>query len=411
MTQDSAKLDCAEEVRGMACDHRQLNRFDSVKDGRFESVRQLLRGIVTKARIVVKRRLNASRHSAIDDATFTRLSNTLNVADYHRKRRKVESVSGDSSWILKEPKYVQWSAIDDAGEEEQDHSSCLWVSGTEGQGKSKAALAVLEKLEEVEYKNGTPGAKDALVAYFFCDSAPDYSSAENLLKSLMWQLVLKRRPLAQYVKGFAAQDMSRSSTASGSFSLAKLWRGLQDMLRDPSVQNVYFIVNNLHYLSDGSEEFFDLINSEVLGEATGAEDPVREKVKWMFLSRARDNIKEAMNGGNAPGVFRVDLEDGSKDAQLRLSLKAYTRDRVKTLAHHQGYSLSLQYFVTSILQQRAENNTLWVEVVCRLLEGLPSSHVQVRKTLEEIPQDLEELIKRTWSEVSSVWTPCIWSLG
>ena len=402
MTQDSAKLDCAEEVRGMACDHRQLNRFDSVKDGRYESVRQLLRGIVTKARIIVKRRLNASRHSAIDDATFSRLSNTLNVADYHRKRRNVESVSGDSSWILKEPKYTQWSAIGDDAEESEG-KGCLWVSGTEGQGKSKAALAVLETLEEVEYKNGTPGAKDSLVAYFFCDSAPDYSSAENLLKSLMWQLVLKRRPLAQYVKGFASQDMSRSSNAPASFSIAKLWRGLQDMLRDPSVQNVYIIVNNLHYLTDGSDELFELINSDVLGEATGAEDPIREKVRWMFLSRARENIKEVFNGENKQNVLRVDLEDGSKDAQLRLSLKAYTRDRVKALAQHQGYSLSLQYFVTSILQQRAENNTLWVEVVCRLLEGLPSSHVQVRKTLEAIPQDLEELIRRTWSEVSLLW--------
>ncbi len=30
--------------------------------------------------------------------------------------------------------------------------------------------------------------------------------------------------------------------------MSRLWKGLADMLRDPSVHDVYFVVNNLHYL-------------------------------------------------------------------------------------------------------------------------------------------------------------------
>lgn len=384
----------------MACNHRNLNRFDSVKDGRYESVRLLLKSIVNKARLTVKRRLAASRHSVVDDAVFAKISDSLNIVDFRRKRRNIESVSGNSSWILEEPKFLQWSSKDD----EPLESRCLWVSGTEGQGKSKAALAVVESLEEEEKKNKNAGARNILVAYFFCDSTPDSRSAENMLKSLMWQLILKRRSLAQYVTGLAAQEKSRSMNSQDSFSLSKLVKGLQEMLRDPSVQDVYLVVNNLHYLSGdepSTKEFLDLLQSEALATPDDIENPIRDKVRWMFLSRARDNIKHALQSGEGVDALRVDLEDGSKNSQLRQALKTYTRDRVKTLAALKGYSLALQYFVTSILQKRAENNTLWVEVVCRLLEGLPSNHVQVRKTLEALPQDLQELINRTWAEVGS----------
>lgn len=63
-------------------------------------------------------------------------------------------------------------------------------------------------------------------------------------------------------------------------------------------------------------------------------------------------------------------------------------------------SLALQYFVTSILLRRAENNKLWVEVVCCLLEGIDPHHVVVRKTLEALPQSVQELMSRVWEDVS-----------
>ncbi|KAI0430050.1 ankyrin repeat-containing domain protein [Xylaria sp. FL1042] len=390
VTQDSATLDFADDRRGMECDHRQLNRFDSAQDPRYDIVRMLLKGIVQKAHRIVKKRLQASKQSLVDDNTFARFI-----------RRKVESASGDSSWLLQESTFRQWVAQTD------DNSQFLWVSGIEGRGKGKAAILAVEELEKLEKSNSVVGSKHVLVAYFSCDSSPDSCKPENMLKSLIWQLILKRRYLGQYVKGLAIQDTSRSmNTGQDSVSLSRLWKALRQMLCDPGVETVYFVFNNLHSFSEDDKnttEFFRLLADEVLmASADGVENDMRNS-RWMFLSRPQDHIKRAILGGGSSGTFWVDLEDGSRDAVLLLSLQSYIRDRVKQLATYETYSLALQFFVTSILSRRVKS-VLWVEVVCRLLEGIPSNHVQVRKTGEALPQSFDDLIDRTWRESLTVKT-------
>ncbi|KAF2963469.1 hypothetical protein GQX73_g10106 [Xylaria multiplex] len=389
VTQESATLDFANSKRGMEADHRQLNRFDNAQDQRYRTVIMLLKEIVQKSHRIVKKRLKASKQSLVDDETFVRLSKTLNVVELQSMRRKVESASGDSSWFLEEPKYRQWS-------DQTDSSNVLWVSGIEGRGKGKAALLAVEGLEELE-KNKS---KDVLVAYFFCDSSVDSCKPENMIKSLIWQLILKRRNLGQYAKGIAADDKSQSvSTGSDSISLSRLWKTLRQMLRDPSLQTVYFVLNNLHNFSEDDENtaaFFRLLADDVLTASENDADDSVNNSRWMFLSRPQDHIKQILGDTN-PGTLWIDLEDGSRDAILHHSLQSYIPDRVKKLAAYKKYNLALQFLVTSILSKRATSQ-LWVEVVCLLLEGIPSNHVQVRKTVEALPQSLDDLISRTWHE-------------
>ncbi|KAI8945436.1 ankyrin repeat-containing domain protein [Xylaria longipes] len=405
VTKESATLDFAEH-RDMECDHRQLNRFDSAQDARYDTVRMLLRDIVQKSHRIVKKRLQASKQSLVDDDTFARLSDTLNMVDFRGIRRKVESASGDSSWLLKEPKFCHWFGQTD------DASHFLWVSGIEGRGKGKAAILAVEELEKLEKRNKVVGSQDVLVAYFFCDSSPDSCKPENMLKSLIWQLILKRRNLGQYVKGLAIQDKSRSmNSGQDSASLSQLWKALRQMLSDPSVTTVYFVLNNLHSFSEDEQnttELFRLLADVVLMASPNDVDDDMRKSRWMFLSRPKDHIKQAILSNRNSGIPCIDLEDGSRAAVLRLSLQSYIRDRVKQLATYKTYSLALQFLVMSILSKRA-TSALWVEVVCRLLEGIPSNHVQVRKTVEALPQSLDDLISRTWHESLSVKTEGIYT--
>ncbi|KAK3364612.1 ankyrin repeat-containing domain protein [Lasiosphaeria hispida] len=402
VTEESATIDGA-VVRGVNCNHRQLNRFDNAKDGRYEVTRHHLKDIVKHAQLVVKARLRASKQSVVDDNTFSRLSDSLNVVNFQLKRKAVENLSGDSTWILQEQKYLSWSAR--TGINQPTTYPSLWVSGDEGLGKSKAALAVVDDIRKREVNNHIPGAKNVMVAYFFCDPTPDCSTAENVLKSLIWQLILKRRSLAQYVKTFAGQDPTKTrggggSGTEGQFSLSKLWKGLTEMLRDPSVHEVYFVLSNIHYISGdhpSTAAFLEAI-SEILATQPGSDDPLRDKVRWMFLSRDRPNIRAVLQEGYYPGALRIDLNDGTMSNLRRQHLRSYTRDEVKSLALQKGYSLALQYFVFSSLEKRAESNTLWVEVVCRLLGELPTNFASVRKKLELLPQDPKTLINRAWAE-------------
>ncbi|KAG7289228.1 hypothetical protein NEMBOFW57_005593 [Staphylotrichum longicolle] len=399
VTKESATLHGAAD-RGMPCNHRQLNRFDNAKDGRYEIVRHHLKDIVRDAHKTVRARLNASRQSAIDDATFARISESLNLVEFQRQLRSVKALSGDSGWILKEQKYLDWSAQLGHGSHPPE-TPCLWVSGDEGLGKSKAAAAVIQELQRQEAESDMGGARNVMVAYFFCDATPDCSKAENVLKSLMWQLILARRSLAQYVRSFAAQDLKLKGSGQGAeeqFSMSRLWKGLADMLRDPSVHDVYFVVNNLHYLSQergSTHEFLRTISETLAGG--GMDDPIREKVRWMFLSRSREQLRDSLLGDGTATLW-INLNDSSMSAVLREQIRAFTRGRVKELANRKHYSLALQYFVFSSLEKRSESNNIWVEVVCRLLEGIPSSFSIVRKMLESLPQDPLVLINRTWAQ-------------
>ncbi|KAK4171463.1 ankyrin repeat-containing domain protein [Triangularia setosa] len=405
VTKDSASLDVA-NVLSLHRDHRQLNRFDNAKDNEYLMVRNQLKEIAKSAQFIVNTRLRASKQSIVDDQVFYRLAINLNVGDVAVKLKSVQSSSGDSSWILSEEQYQQWSAP--LHSFEPSPNPVLWVSGGEGLGKSKAAAATIGALEKLEARNHEPGARNTMVAYFFCDGTPDCRMAETMLRSLIWQLILKKRSLGQYVKSFAAPaqegDNTRGNTQSGGgqFKFAKLWKGLTDILNDDGVQDVYFVINSMHYLSEGLESTRELL--EQLSESIMGDDdrnPFRQKVRWAVFSRdSRPNIENALGPGVDGGyILQIDLNSTSMGSMRRELLRTFTRDAVQKVARYKQYSTALQYFVFSSLQKRAENNTLWVEVVCKLLQQLPADYSTVRKALEMLPPDPESLIEQAWNTV------------
>ena len=408
VTEDSASLDAASKF-SLHRDHRQLNRFDSAQDREYILVRNQLKEICRSADFIVKTRLRAAKQSVVDDQAFYRLAINLDVGDVGVKLKSVQSSSGDSSWILSEDQYRRWAAPPRSSSDPSPHP-VLWVSGGEGLGKSKAAAATIGALERREARNHQPGARNTMVAYFFCDVTPDCRMAETMLRALIWQLILKKRSLGQYVKSFAAPAQeggsargSSTQSGGGQFRFSKLWKGLTDILGDDSVQDVYFVVNSLHCLSEGQQSTADFLEklSESLTTGNDERDPVREKVRWAIFSRDdRPNMERVLRPGVGKGtVLQMDLNSTSMGTLRRETLRRFIRDEVRTVARRKQYSSGLQYFVFSTLQKRAENNRLWVEVVCKLLLQLPADYSTVRKALELLPADPQSLIEQAWNNV------------
>ncbi|EAQ91869.1 hypothetical protein CHGG_00104 [Chaetomium globosum CBS 148.51] len=365
-------------------DEREGIRSDIPKsrDGRYEIVRHHLKDMVKDAHKIVRARLKASRQSAVDDATFSRISQSLNLVGFQRQLQSVKALSGDSGWILKEDKYLGWSTQVSDGTRAPE-APCLWVSGDEGLGKSKAAAEVIQQLQKREAENDVGGSRNVMVAYFFCDATPDCSKARERAQVAHDSKLLKG-------SGQGAEEQ---------FGMSRLWKGLADMLRDPSVHDVYLVVNNLHYLSPDLESTHEFLRniSETLATAEGTDDPIREKVRWMFLSRDRAYLRDPLLVDGGPTLW-INLNGSSMSSVRREQIRSFTRGRVKELADSKGYSLALQYFVFSSLEKRSESNSIWVEVVCRLLQGIPPDFSVVRKLLESLPQDPLVLINRTWAQ-------------
>jgi len=69
------------------------------------------------------------------------------------------------------------------------------------------------------------GQAPTLLAYFFCEPASDYSTAEDLLKSFLWQLVKQQGLLAPYAKHFlkkTAKDEASRSTPQ--LTVENMWQ-------------------------------------------------------------------------------------------------------------------------------------------------------------------------------------------
>jgi ankyrin repeat protein len=366
----------------------------------------------------------------MDDQTHNKLLANLSVAKVQEKKSAISQLSGASSWVSNDADFKQWMSLGDRIINPDDLASTLsgltlhsradnhpshndrsiWLSGPEGRGKSKAAISIIDILEEVEEKNARSGSdSNIVVAYFFAAPTTDLSTAENVLKSVLWQLISKRRSLAQYAKDLAHTDRSKKKGTGGSsdaaFTVQAMWKVLMDMLRDPGIDGAYFIMNSLHELPEDAEstkQLFQAIEYDVIG----TQDPTspaydsgeghRAPTRWLFTSRRRDNINTLL--GNKTGVQSMNLDDAKYGGVLRNDLIQHARGKVADLAKKKGYSPALRYLASSLVERRAED-TVWVDVVCRQLELIPANTVEVRKTLTQAPQNLTMLLDRTWSNV------------
>jgi hypothetical protein len=412
VTQRSASLQGVESV-GLPLDHRELNRYNSPKDGNYEQVRSRLNTMAKKSASLVKRRINATRSSVMDDATVTRLVGDLSPRNMHEKKVDV-AASGASTWILDDEAFKSWVQIANGAP-----SRAFWIYGQQGRGKSKCSISVIDELERRELNaKDHASSSNIVVAYFFADSTPDLSNAESILRSILAQLISKRRSLALYAKEFVSDGRRKGpgSESQSGYTIKNLWRILMDMLKDPGIDGAYFIINSLHEFpedTDSTKEFLNLIQLSILGEDPTSphsyEDPDTKTapMRWMFTSRSRDNIKDIL--GVRPDVIKIDIDDPKYGTLLQQDYKDHARRRVAEVAKRKGYSPALKYFATSLVEKKAENS-VWIDVICRKLELLPANTVAVRRALETVVQGVENLIDSTWTSVSRLSGPFLFCL-
>lgn len=397
VTRDSATLPGAEE-QGLACNHRDLVKFDGPKDEKWiQFVKDPLKRIILGCPLTVKNRLNSVRD--IDRTMITSIVKTLGAVDVERKRKTLMQTFVSSSWITKEAEYKQWLGEPEAGDEVKP-GDCLWIRGPEGRGKTSASLAAIDEIDKLVAANEDKGASQGpiLLAYFFCDSTSDFSTAEDLLKSLVTQLIDGQNTLASYAKSFAKKK-GDGNKSQAQVTVENLWQSLQDMLTDEFIgSKVIFVLNNLHALpedSDSTIKFMKYLNAEL--QSISSADTKRVTTRWMITSREAHNIEEALK---VEGVRLIDLEDEKYGDQVQTALRKRAKERITTLEKEKSYNKALSYFASSLIGKRAQN-TQWIDITCVQLQELPQaeSDLKVRRVLERMPQDLTTLLNNAWLQI------------
>jgi hypothetical protein len=263
-------------------------------------------------------------------------------------------------------------------------------------------IAALDDIEKTILAHTETGQAPALVAYFFLDSVTDYGTAEDLLKSLLWQLVRQQELLAPHAKHFVKKKSKEDTSKSvAQLTVENMWQTLQEMLSDEYVGGgVYFVINNIHVLpaeSDATIVLMQLINSELLNMKL--ENQKRIPIRWLFTSRDNQNIGEALK---AQGIRLIDLEDEKYGTQIQLELKKHGYTKVRALSEEKKYNKAAAYFASSLIGKRAQN-TQWIDITCVYLNEIPDDENEftVRHILQEMPQDLVILLDRAWTQVFS----------
>ncbi|KAI1485550.1 hypothetical protein F5X96DRAFT_659519 [Biscogniauxia mediterranea] len=401
VSRNSATLPGVEEL-GLASDHRGLVKFDGPKDERWSQlVRDPLKRIIHGAQLAVKNRLNSVRD--IDRGMISGIMDVLDGAQVQKKRRILAQTFAPSSWITKEQEYIQWLSQPKKNTEDESEPTrsgdCLWIRGPEGRGKTSASMAAIEEIENLIKINEeeNTGQDPILLTYFFCDSTPDYCTAEDLLKSLVRQLISQQETLAPYAKLFAKKKTrEEGSKSQAQVTVENLWQTLQDMLTDEFIgSKVIFVLNNLHALPEDSDSTIKLmkyINTEM--QNMNSADTRRVPTRWFITSREAHNISEALN---VDSVRLVDLNDDKYGDQVQMALRKHAKDKVTLLGQGKNYNKALSYFASSLIGKRAQN-TQWIDITCVQLEELPQGEgdLKVRQVLETMPQNLTALLNNAW---------------
>ncbi|KAI1155722.1 hypothetical protein F4825DRAFT_406258 [Nemania diffusa] len=396
VSRDSATLPGVDEF-GLAANHRDLVKFDGPKDSRWSQfVRDPLRKMIHGAQLAVKNRFNSVRD--IDRDMISKIMEALEGAQVLKTRQTLRQTFAPSSWITAEVEYKQWLAEGQTEQEAEQsrNKDCLWIRGPEGRGKTSASMAAIEEIETRVVSNAE---NPVLLAYFFCDTIPDYNTAEDVLKSLIRQLINQQVTLAPYAKQYIKKTGNDRGKSQAQVAVENLWQTLQEMLSDEFVgRKAIFILNNIHCLPEDSDSTIKLMNylsAEVQDQTN--DDTRRVHTRWFITSREAHNVEQALK---ADGVRLVDLEDEKYGDQVQTALRKHAKEKISTLEQAKKYNKALAYFASSLIGKRAQN-TQWIDITCVQLQELPptTSDLPVRRALETMPQDLKSLLNKSWQQI------------
>ncbi|GKT50954.1 ankyrin-1 [Colletotrichum spaethianum] len=400
VTRESATLPGIEEM-GLAANHRDLVKFTDFKDPRYQLVREPLKRIIHGANLVVKNRLNSTR--GIETEVYSDVMELLNGGKVSNKRDMLALQFPPSIWIPNEPVYLDWLEEDHDAESttQQNRGQALYIRGPEGRGKTRATMAALQGVDKMikSDKKDNNGRGPLLSAYFFCEPSTDFSTAEDLLKSLVRQLIRQQATLAVYAKHFVKKKGDDSSKTSANLTVENLWQTLQDILTDEFIgRRVYFVINNLHVLpedADSTKKLMRFLNAEM--HEINSEDDKRVPTRWFLTSREVSHVEDALKVDH---IRLIDLEDDKYCDQVQLELRKTAQEKVQELGNSKKYNKALTYYASSLIGKRASNSQ-WIKLSCMQLAELPDaeSDLKIRHMLERMPQELKALLDAAWSQI------------
>jgi hypothetical protein len=247
-------------------------------------------------------------------------------------------------------------------------------------------------------------AKSDLLSYFFCQATDSrINNATAVLRGLLFLLIYQQPSLISHVR------KKYDHAGRRLFEDANTWVALSEIftsiLRDPSLNNAYLVLDALDECIEGLPELLDLI----------AQASSESQVRWLVSSRNWPNIEELLDQAGGKMKLCLELNAGSVSA----AVNTFIQHKVDWLAERNRYSSDTRDAVQRYLSLNANGTFLWVALVCQELSSvsgwkaqqkltafLPGLNTLYRRMMDQITDlDDAELCIRILATVSAVYRP------
>ncbi|KAI3340581.1 hypothetical protein F4824DRAFT_487048 [Ustulina deusta] len=284
---------------------------------------------------------------------------------------------GTCSWILAQPTIACWLS-------NQSNNPFVWLQGNPGCGKSVIASQIVNFL----------GTKGATIIHYFCTSS--YASStqyDEVLKSLLFQMIRNSGQMAAYVYGQYAGKKTASIVA-----LEQLFRIATEALCEDHGhghgRTMHVVVDGLDDLDiEKQKQFLKLLNRT---SQDALRRPMGASCKILVASRRTHVIRAYLSKKTI-----VSLSD--EKGRLTEAISRYAEQRLKAQCHRFA-ELSLQdselVDVARQVAHKADGMFLWARLVLDYLtHNMFYSSQEIREAVDTLPRKLAEFYERVLTQI------------
>ena len=233
------------------------------------------------------------------------------------ERQKGSRVEGTCEWILSNEIYREWL---------DKRCGLLWLCGGPGKGKTMLSLFLVQQIER-----NVSTTNDSLFIYYFCDNRADNrNTGEAVLRGLISQLLQLRSSLIEHILPSFRVQRDELFT-----KIDALWEVFEAMIRDPSLDTIYCVLDGVDECETDSAEF--LLEKFTLALPCNLTTPPICGLKVVITSREfPDFIGERLHG-----FPRIRLEPDA-NAEIDADIHRFIEDKVADLSIRKKYPDSLR---------------------------------------------------------------------
>ena len=270
----------------------------------------------------------------------------------------------------------------------QDKTCLLWIIGYPGSGKTILSAYLLECLGSGDH---SPSSRSTTLCYFFCDEKIETQrDGRAIIRSLIHQLLMRRRSLIKYVK--AAYDVAGPQFDQ---SFHGLWKIFIAIARDKRVGPLNVLIDAIDECEQITREQFlrDIVNLINHSQLSGARNP---SIKFLVTSRPLLGRQHTTN------LLEIDLYHDNIQQDLQL----FIHTKVEGIARRTRCKPEVRSYLENALYVKADRTFLWVTLVLHLLEkSFLASQKDFKRIIDTLPQTLTATYERFLHAISAEYQP------